>query len=65
MSALVEDVEVLCPYCGQTMEIDVDCTAGNQKYFEDCRVCCSPIQFSVSVDNRGNLLTVDAQREND
>ncbi|MCG6868826.1 MAG: CPXCG motif-containing cysteine-rich protein [Gammaproteobacteria bacterium] len=65
MSALVEDVEVLCPYCGKSIEIDVDCTAGNQSYFEDCRVCCAPIQFSVSVDSRGNLIAVDARREDE
>ena len=63
MSALIEDIELICPYCGETMEVDVDCTAGNQVYYEDCQVCCQPILLEIRPGNGQPL--VEARREND
>ena len=65
MSALIEDIEIVCPYCGEFMEVDVDCTGGNQTYYEDCQVCCAPVEFVVNVDDSGNLVNITARREND
>jgi hypothetical protein len=65
MSALIEDVEVTCPYCGEPMEIDVDCTGGSQVYYEDCRVCCAPITLLIGIDELGDLIDVKARREDD
>ena len=65
MSALIEDIELICPYCGETMEVDVDCTAGNQVYYEDCQVCCAPVKFIVMVDDSGNLSDLKAQRDDE
>ncbi|HCH58879.1 MAG TPA: CPXCG motif-containing cysteine-rich protein, partial [Gammaproteobacteria bacterium] len=39
-----------CPYCGEIIEIDVDCSESNQSYIEDCSVCCRPINITVSID---------------
>ncbi|HSC47655.1 MAG TPA: CPXCG motif-containing cysteine-rich protein, partial [Gammaproteobacteria bacterium] len=38
-------VEIQCPYCGETIEIVVDCSIENQRYIEDCQVCCRPIDL--------------------
>jgi hypothetical protein len=65
MSALIEDIEIVCPYCGEIMEADIDCTAGNQLYYEECQVCCSPVKFIVTVDDVGNLTEVKARREDE
>lgn len=65
MSALIEDVLVTCPYCGQMMEIDVDCTGGDQSYYEDCQTCCMSVQLSISVDDRGNLASATARRDDE
>jgi hypothetical protein len=46
-------VEIVCPYCGETLEIVVDCSIADQRYIEDCQVCCRPINLSVSVDDAG------------
>lgn len=55
MSDMLEAVLIHCPYCGEAIEILVDGSAGNQRYFEDCQVCCRPIDVSVSVDVDGEL----------
>lgn len=41
---------VTCPYCGERFETVVDCSYAEQRYVEDCYVCCRPIDFSVFVD---------------
>ncbi|MBW8810733.1 MAG: CPXCG motif-containing cysteine-rich protein [Lysobacter sp.] len=46
-------VEVDCPYCGEPIELIVDDSAGDQRYIEDCQVCCRPIVVAVGVDEDG------------
>ncbi|MCJ7557644.1 MAG: CPXCG motif-containing cysteine-rich protein [Gammaproteobacteria bacterium] len=44
---------VQCPYCGEIIEILIDCSESQQDYIEDCQVCCRPIVFNVTVDQEG------------
>ena len=45
---LVEEIVVECPSCGEPAALDVDTTAGEeQSYFEDCPVCCRPMEVFV------------------
>ncbi|MDX5152267.1 MAG: CPXCG motif-containing cysteine-rich protein [Acidiferrobacterales bacterium] len=46
---------IQCPYCGETIEILVDCSVPQQDYIEDCQVCCQPINFSVTVVDPENI----------
>jgi hypothetical protein len=32
---------VACPYCGERFDAALDCSAGDQEYIEDCRMCCA------------------------
>lgn len=56
--------ELSCPYCGESIEILVDASAGDQQYIEDCQVCCRPITLTVRVDGDGDV-EVSANAEND
>jgi hypothetical protein len=52
----VADTEatVVCPYCGEAVEIALDAGGGaSQQYVEDCAVCCQPWRVSVSYDGEG------------
>ncbi len=60
----LEEVDLYCPYCGETICVLVDCSEPRQRYVEDCQVCCSPMLLSVEVDDTGVPL-VEAEREND
>ncbi|MFT5395005.1 MAG: hypothetical protein ACI85N_000184 [Gammaproteobacteria bacterium] len=44
---------IMCPYCGENIELVIDCSVSEQDYIEDCEVCCRPINLSVSVDEKG------------
>ena len=39
--------EVMCPYCGEFIEVFVDPSVSHQRYIEDCQVCCRPITLVV------------------
>ncbi len=62
---MLETRIVQCPYCGETIEIAVDTSAGNQEYTEDCQVCCRPIVFRLVTDADGNLLDLEVHRDDD
>lgn len=59
-----ESIHIQCPYCGETIEISVDCSVENQSYIEDCQVCCRPINLAVVIDAAGTPV-VEASREDD
>ncbi|AWN14636.1 CPXCG motif-containing cysteine-rich protein [Salinisphaera sp. LB1] len=61
---MIDEPSVVCPYCGETITIVVDTTAGNQRYVEDCFVCCQPIVLTIATDDAGALDHVDAEPEN-
>jgi len=46
--SVIEDVIVDCPSCGESCALAVDTSAGpEQSYFEDCAVCCRPMEVFV------------------
>lgn len=50
-----ELAETICPHCGETIQVEVDPSAGRrQTFIEDCWVCCRPIQFEVTFDAEGH-----------
>ncbi|MBK1876794.1 CPXCG motif-containing cysteine-rich protein [Pelagicoccus mobilis] len=60
---LEQNQTVSCPYCGEAVGIVVDCTLASQAFVEDCSVCCRPIDFSISVDDDGEIVSLRARRE--
>lgn len=62
---MLEFVVLHCPYCGESFETSADLSAGDQDYVEDCAVCCRPIAIRLRVDSDGELLMLDARRDQD
>ena len=56
--------QIQCPYCGESVELLIDCSVPEQQYIEDCFVCCRPIEIQVLVDVDG-LPQVIARDENE
>jgi hypothetical protein len=61
---MLEEYDILCPYCGEVFTTTVDLSAGDQQYIEDCQVCCNPIVFSINMDMHGGF-TVQTRRDNE
>jgi len=53
-----------CPYCGENIEVDVDCSEPSQSYIEDCSVCCRPININIEIDF-DQQVQVSATHENE
>ncbi len=39
-----------CPHCGERISMLLDLSAADQRYIEDCEVCCNPIEISFVVE---------------
>ncbi|WP_425563023.1 CPXCG motif-containing cysteine-rich protein [Luteimonas vadosa] len=52
----LQDLE--CPYCGETISLAIDDSAGAQAYVEDCQVCCRPIEVIVAPGADGRLSAI-------
>lgn len=61
---MLEEAEVSCPCCWQTIVLELDLSAGSQTYTEDCPVCCRPMRVRLLVDHEGGW-QVGADAEND
>lgn len=51
---LQETVRNYCPYCGEPIELIIDCSQNSQQYIEDCQVCCRPMEIQVQIDSEGD-----------
>jgi hypothetical protein len=57
----IEDwVGVDCPYCGEGIDVHVNSEQDGQTMFEDCGVCCRPVQLHIHVEE--GELQVEAHR---
>ena len=55
---------IACPYCGEHITLVVDASAGDQRYIEDCHVCCQPIEVAIRVADDGDIV-VDVRAQDD
>ncbi len=44
---LIQEQMISCPYCGEDIQILLDCSVPEQEYIEDCQVCCRPIIITL------------------
>ena len=49
----LEELDIQCPYCWETINLLIDCSVERQEYIEDCQVCCRPIVLDVLIDEAG------------
>ena len=54
---------ITCPYCGENIELVIDCSIPEQEYIEDCEVCCRPINILVTIEE--NNIKVVTKHENE
>ncbi|WP_313957299.1 CPXCG motif-containing cysteine-rich protein [Sedimenticola selenatireducens] len=51
MMELIQEQTIACPYCGEDIQILLDCSVPEQEYIEDCQVCCRPIIITLSLSD--------------
>ena len=60
----VRSATIGCPYCGEQIELAVDCSVERQEYIEDCSVCCRSITLSVE-SAQGEVIRIEGRSENE
>jgi len=60
----LESAFIDCPYCGEELELLIDCSVPRQEYVEDCAVCCKPIVVTVT-SSEGCVESITGRCEND
>jgi transcription elongation factor Elf1 len=48
---VLEEHRFCCPYCGESISVVLDISVPEQRYIEDCEVCCRPIELSYGVEH--------------
>jgi hypothetical protein len=48
---LIQHESITCPYCWETIEIALDLSVEEQRYVEDCSVCCRPIVIAYRAED--------------
>jgi len=62
--SLLKSKNIDCPYCGEDIEIIIDCSIDSQDYIEDCSVCCRPINLTIIINTEGEpQITVRNENE--
>ncbi len=56
--SMLESTHIDCPYCGEVIELLIDCSVDQQSYIEDCCVCCRPILLDIAVNTNGQAQVV-------
>jgi len=59
---LLEERAIDCPWCGEIITVLLDLSLDEQRYVEDCFVCCRPIELTVRVGGAGEA-SVDVAAE--
>jgi hypothetical protein len=60
--ALLHYEPITCPYCWETIEVALDLSVEQQRYVEDCSVCCRPIAIGYRAED-GELVEIDVVAE--
>jgi len=60
----LDEHDISCPYCGESITVLIDPTDAQQEYIEDCQVCCRPIEFFVTENEEGDMRVL-VQSENE
>lgn len=60
----LESKNIQCPYCGEQIDLVIDCSETEQDYIEDCQVCCRPINVKVFLNQNGDVV-INVSHENE
>jgi len=58
---MIEEADVTCPHCWETISLMLDLSAGHQDYIEDCAVCCHPMRVMLLAED-GRLIELRVER---
>ena len=55
------EAEVTCPFCWETIQLELDLLVSGQQYIEDCQVCCHPMRVTYE-GSAGEITRLQVER---
>ena len=47
---ILKHTTITCPHCGHPMHIELDCSEGDQDYYDECSNCCESIHLNMHIN---------------
>lgn len=57
----VQQIDLSCPWCGESFSTQIDTSQGPHEHIEDCFVCCRPMSVIVECE-LGEIFSVETSR---
>ncbi len=61
-TAVSDALVVACPHCGKSREVEMDFEPGEQRFVEDCEVCCHPMEVVIHFDQHDGHVSAHVER---
>lgn len=55
----LKQARIQCPHCGHAMHVEVDYSAGDQSYFEECPNCADSVHINLHIDEVHRKLDIN------
>ncbi|MDD8058482.1 MULTISPECIES: CPXCG motif-containing cysteine-rich protein [Shewanella] len=56
---------ISCPHCGHNQHVTIDASAGDQEYYDDCRICCNPIHIRMHLDDNRRMIELHVDSDDE
>ena len=50
MPQSITEERIICPHCAHHLFITLDCSEGDQDFFDECPACCNEIHYKMHID---------------
>ncbi|WP_040522295.1 CPXCG motif-containing cysteine-rich protein [Aliiglaciecola lipolytica] len=54
-----------CPECGHHLHVSLDCSNGDQDFFEECPNCCHEFHINLHLDEEHRKLVIKVNSDNE
>jgi endogenous inhibitor of DNA gyrase (YacG/DUF329 family) len=55
--------DVNCPVCGETFDVRLDMMSSEDELLEECPRCGAAVDLVIRKDDDGNIVSIDAARD--
>ncbi|TWX73336.1 CPXCG motif-containing cysteine-rich protein [Colwellia sp. C1TZA3] len=61
----IKEQRIECPHCGHSIRLDLDTSAGDQDYYEECPACCMEMHLNLHIDEYRQKILLGVGSDNE
>lgn len=62
---ILKQTHIVCPHCGHHTHVDLDCSAGDQDYIDECSNCYAPIHLNLHLNEISRKVELNISSDNE